>query len=121
MVRMPHVFARERTSRTMGRLVSNLKLLHKLALPGAMIVDQHATRLERALTIVGNLNEATLTQRDLRLARKVEDAEKLAVEYRGKLMAVAQQLDAVVPLMIDSEQRKLVEEAKAAFVQFLGV
>src|SRR5882672_5409834 len=130
----------------MGRFVSNLKLLHKLAIPGVTIViaalatvalakswmdvfetnvttivDQHATRLERALTIVGNLNEATLTQRDLRLARKVEDAEKLAVEYRGKLMAVARQVDAIIPLMIDPEQRKLAEEAKAAFVQFLGV
>jgi len=130
----------------MGRFVSNLKLLHKLAIPGIMIViaalatvslakswmdlseahissivDQHAARLERVLTVVGNLTEATLTQRDLRLAHKVEDAEKLAAEYRSKLMVVSQQVDAIIPLMIDPEQRKLAEEAKEAFVQFLGV
>jgi methyl-accepting chemotaxis protein len=130
----------------MGRFVSNLKLLHKLAIPGVMIViaalatvslakswmdlseahisaivDQHAARLERVLTIVGNLTEATLTQRDLRLAHKVEDAERLAAEYRSKLMVVERQVEAIIPLMVDPEQRKLAEDAKAAFARFFGV
>ena len=130
---------------SMGRFVSNLKLLNKLAIPGvtiviaalatvvlaqswlgvvernvSMIVDQHATRLDRVLTIVGHMHEATLTQRDLRMARKAEDAEKLAAEYRGKLADTAQQIDAIVPLMIDAEQRKLALEAKEAFAQFIS-
>ena len=130
---------------SMGRFVSNLKLLNKLAIPGvtiviaalatvvlaqswlgvvernvSMIVDQHATRLDRVLTIVGHMHEATLTQRDLRMSRKVEDAEKLAAEYRGKLADTARQIDAIVPLMIDAEQRKLALEAKEAFAQFIS-
>ncbi len=66
------------------------------------------------------MHEATLTQRDLRMARKVEDAEKLAAEYRGKLADTARQIDAIVPLMIDAEQRKLALEAKEAFAQFIS-
>src|SRR4030081_4167527 len=94
----------------MGRFVSNLRLLHKLALPavlilaasvvtfvlamhwvwvfedtGSGIVDRHAVRLERVLSVVGHLHEATITQRDLRLATKVDAAEKLAGEYRQKI------------------------------------
>ncbi len=130
----------------MGRFVSNLKLLHKLAIPGVLIlasgvvtlvlalhwvavfednvtaiVDRQAVRIERVLTLVGNLNQATITQRDLRLATNVEAAEKLAAEYRQKLQKVAAELDAVVPLMTDPAQRRLVEDAQAAFTQFLGV
>ena len=130
---------------SMGRFVSNLKLLNKLAIPGvtiviaalatvvlaqswlgvvernvSMIVDQHATRLDRVLTIVGHMHEATLTQRDLRMSRRAEDAEKLAAEYRGKLADTARQIDAIVPLMIDTEQRKLALEAKEAFAQFIS-
>ncbi len=130
---------------SMGRFVSNLKLLNKLAIPGvtiviaalatvvlaqswlgvvernvSMIVDQHATRLDRVLTIVGHMHEATLTQRDLRMSRRAEDAEKLAAEYRGKLADTARQIDAIVPLMIDAEQRKLALEAKEAFAQFIS-
>jgi methyl-accepting chemotaxis protein len=130
----------------MGRFVSNLKLLHKLAIPAvlilaaglvtlalaihwvtvfednvAAIVDRHAVRLERVLTIVGDLSKATITQRDLRLATKVDVAEKLAAEYRENLAKVAEQIDAVVPLMTDPDQRRIVEEAKEAFSHFLGV
>ena len=130
----------------MSRFISNLKLLHKLAIPAILllaagfvtlvmafhwvtvfednvsaIVDRHAARLERAITVVSDLNEATLTQRDLRLAGKVDAAEKLAAEYRQKLMKVAAKLDTLVPLMDDAEERRIIGEAKAAFAQFLGV
>jgi methyl-accepting chemotaxis protein len=130
----------------MNRFICNLKLLHKLALPGLLIlaaaaatlvmavhwmsvfegnvsaiVDRHAARLEHALTIVADLNEATLTQRDLRLATKVDAAEKLAAEYRQKLQKVVGKLDALMPLMTDPEDRRLLEDAKGAMTQFLGV
>jgi hypothetical protein len=89
----------------MGRFVRNLRLLHKLAIPGVLflaaavatlvmawhllavfeanvstIVDEHAARLERALSIVSELHQATITQRDIRLSTKVDAAEKLAAE-----------------------------------------
>ena len=130
----------------MGRFISNLKLLHKLAIPAVLIlaasivtlvlamhwvsvfednvsaiVDRHALRLERVLSVVSHLHEATITQRDLRLATKVDAAEKLATEYRAKLQKVAAELDAVVPLVVDPDQRRIAEDAKAAFSQFLGV
>jgi methyl-accepting chemotaxis protein len=132
--------------RMMGRFISNLKLLHKLAIPAVLIlaasivtlvlamhwvsvfednvsaiVDRHALRLERVLNVVGHLHEATIGQRDLRLATKVDAAEKLATEYRQKLQKVATELDAVVPLVVDPDQRRIAEDAKAAFSQFLGV
>jgi methyl-accepting chemotaxis protein len=130
----------------MSRLICNLKLLHKLALPAVLIlaaavatlamafhlmtvfegnvsaiVDQHAARLDHALTIVADLNEATLTQRDLRLATKVDAAEKLAAEYRQKLHKIVGKLDALVPLMTDADDRRLLDDAKGAMTQFLGV
>jgi len=130
----------------MGRFVRNLKLLHKLAIPGilflaaavatlvmashwltvfesnvSVIVDQHAARLERALSIVGELHQATITQRDVRLATKVDAAEKLAAEYRHKLENVSAKIDALAPLMVDAEDRRLVQDAKAAMSSFLGV
>jgi len=130
----------------MGRFVSNLKLLHKLAIPAVLIlaasivtfvlamhwvwvfednvsgiVDRHAVRLERVLSVVSHLHEATITQRDLRLATKVDAAEKLATEYRQKLQKVVGELDAVVPLVVDPDQRRIAEDARAAFSEFLGV
>ena len=130
----------------MSRLVCNLKLLHKLAIPGvlilaaglatlvmalhwlavsednvAVIVDRHAVRLERVLVLDAQLIEATLTQRDLRLATKVDAAEKLAAEYREKLGKVAAKLDELSPLMTDAEDSRILAEAKQAFAQFLDV
>ena len=130
----------------MSRFICNLKLLHKLALPAILIlaagcatlmlafhwmtvfegnvstiVDQHAGRLEHALTIVADLHEATLTQRDLRLATKVDAAEKLAAEYRQKQEKIVVKLDALVPLMIEPEDRRLLDDAKGAMTQFLAV
>jgi methyl-accepting chemotaxis protein len=129
-----------------NRFICNLKLLHKLALPGllllcaggvtllmalhwlsvsednvAAIVDRHAVRLERVLVLANELTAATLIQRDLRLATKVELAEKLAAEYRGSLMKVAGKLDDLAPVMTDPEDSKLLADAKKAFSQFLGV
>src|SRR5262249_46553216 len=85
------------------------------------IVDQHAARLEHALTIVADLHEATLTQRDLRLATKVDVAEKLAAEYRRKQEKIVAKLDALAPVMIEPEDRRLFDDAKAALTQFLAV
>ncbi len=135
-----------RAVRIMGRFVSNLKLLHKLAIPAVLIlaasivtfvlamhwvwvfednvsgiVDRHAVRLERVLSVVSHLHEATITQRDLRLATKVDAAEKLATDYRQKLQKVVGELDAVVPLVVDPDQRRIAEDARAAFSEFLGV
>jgi methyl-accepting chemotaxis protein len=129
-----------------NRFICNLKLLHKLAIPGVLmlaagfatlvmalhwlavsednvtaIVDRHAVRLERALTLAEQLTAATLTQRDLRLATKVDVAEKLAAEYRGKLMKVAARLDDLAPLMTDAEDARILAEAKEMFSNFLGV
>ena len=130
----------------MNRFICNLRLVHKLALPGLLllaaggvtlimalhwlavseanvtaIVDRHTLRLERALTLAGQLTEATLTQRDLRLATKVDAAEKLAAEYRAKLMKVATRLDDLTPLMTDAEDSRILTEAKEMFANFLGV
>lgn len=130
----------------MTRFISNLKLLHKLAIPAVLfvaaalatlllafhwmtvfennvstIVDQHAARLEQTLTIIADLNEATLTQRDLRLASKVDLAEKLASEYRAKLQKIVVRLDGLMPLMTESDDRRILGEAKDAMTQFLGV
>src|SRR5262245_40626767 len=130
----------------MRRFICNLRLLHKLALPAILIlaagsatlglafhwmtvfeanvsaiVDQHAARLEHALTVVADLHEATLTQRDLRLATKVDAAERLAAEYRQKQERIAAKLDALAPFMIEPEDRRLLDDAKGAMTQFLGV
>src|ERR1700704_4075565 len=130
----------------MGRFVSNLKLLHKLAIPAVLIlaasivtfmlamhwvwvfednvsgiVDRHAVRLERVLSVVSHLHEATITQRDLRLPTRAAASEKLAIDYPQKLQKVVGELDAVVPLVVDPDQRRIAEDARAAFSEFLGV
>ncbi len=130
----------------MNRFVSNLKLLHKLAIPGVfillaalatavlvknsldlfeenvgVIVDQDALRLERVLTMANDLKEGALSQRDVRLAKTIDEAEKAAVLYRANLVKVGQELDALLPLMVDPAQRQIVEEGKANFAEFLKV
>jgi methyl-accepting chemotaxis protein len=130
----------------MGRFVANLKLLHKLAIPGIFIiiaavatmvsvkgwldlfeanvgeiVDQDALRLERVLTMDNNLKDATLVQRDLRAAKTYDDMKKLNDDYQAKLNGVAKELDALMPLMGDAAQRQVIEEGRANFAQFLSV
>src|ERR1700722_9395870 len=116
----------------MDRIFGNLKLVHKLAVPAifiiiaglattisakgwldsveakvAAVVDQDAARLDLALTAVGQLNAATVFQRDLLLTTKLEEAENNAKVYRQKLEEVQKTLDALVPLMADAEQRRI--------------
>ncbi|MBV8537917.1 MAG: HAMP domain-containing protein, partial [Alphaproteobacteria bacterium] len=130
----------------MGRFVSNLRLLHKLALPGVLIilagiatalsaqswlaleqsnittiVDQDAARLEGALNVVGHLNEATLQQRDMRLATKLEDAERISVAYHQRVAGIKQELEAIMPLMVEPEQRRVTDAALKAFDEFIEV
>ena len=130
----------------MGRFMSNLKLLHKLAIPGIFIViaavatvvmvkgwldlfeanvgaivDQDALRLERVLTMANDLQDAALVQRDLRAAKTYDDMKKQNDDYQLKLQAVGKELDALVPLMSDAAQHQAIEEGRANFAQFLAV
>ena len=130
----------------MGRFISNLRLIRKLAIPGifiivaavttialvktsldlfeenvGLIVDQDALRLERVLTMANDLKEGALAQRDIRLSKTVDEAEKAANLYRDNLTKVAGELAALVPLMVDPAQRQIVEEGKANFAEFLKV
>jgi methyl-accepting chemotaxis protein len=126
----------------MNRLVSNLKLLHKLAIPAVFIVvagiatmisadewlgqiernsikvDRDATRLELALTAVADLNAATVTQRDVRLAATAEEAEQKAAEIGKQLAAEQATLDRLASLTRDPEQRRLVDASSEAFRDF---
>jgi methyl-accepting chemotaxis protein len=124
--------------------MSNLKLLHKLLLPALVIliaatvtmisakrwldlseanvstvVDQDAARLELALTVVARLNAATVLQRDIRFATALDETERLAATYRKNLLDVQKVFGALVPLMVDPEQRRIVVEADATYGEFM--
>jgi methyl-accepting chemotaxis protein len=130
----------------MGRFVSNLKLLHKLSLPAVVIViaavatvvsatawlnlfeanistivDKDVARLAAALNVVSDLNEATVTQRDIRLATKLDQAEKVEALHTSKMAHVTAELDALMPLMTDPEQHRVAEQAYAAYRDFVAV
>ena len=130
----------------MNRLMSNLKLLHKLLLPAvvilvaatatmvsakhwldlsdaniATVVDQDAARLELSLTVVARLNATTITQRDIRTAATLEETQGLAKTYRTNLLALQKIFDALVPLMVDPEQRQIVEQANSAYREFVEI
>jgi len=127
----------------MGQFVSNLRLLHKLAIPGifiviaiiatavsvqswldlfeanvSQIVDKDAVRLEHAFILSNDLKDAALVQRDMRLAKTYEDAKKLADDYHAKLDVVSRELDDLAPLMSDPAQIQDVVDAKANFRDF---
>jgi methyl-accepting chemotaxis protein len=130
----------------MNTLFCNLSFLKKLAIPAAfiivaglatvisaahwaemvdrkvgMVIDLDAVRLERALTAVSNLQTAAVFQRDLLRATTTADAERQATTYRQHLAEVESELDGLLPLMVDAEQHRIVEEAKDAYKQFLAV
>ncbi len=130
----------------MNWLMSNLKLLHKLSLPAVMIliaatatmvsakswldaseasiatvVDQDAARLELALTVVSRLSTATVLQRDIRLATALDETQRLAATYKKNLLDVQTVFDALLPLMVDPEQKRIVEGADDAYKEFLRV
>ena len=126
----------------MNRLISNLKLLHKLSIPAVFIivagiatmisaehwlvqieenstvVDQDASRFELALTVVSDLNSATVLQRDVRLAASLEETEekaKICEQYLGK---VEKSLGDLALLTVDAEQHRLVQTSLEAFREF---
>src|SRR5258708_7344544 len=130
----------------MRRSVSNLNLLQKLVIPGvvivlaagatmicakygldlfedkiSVIVDKDAARLQAALSTVNDLNEATVTQRDIRLATKLEDGERVEALYRKKIGHVTEEFDGFIAMIVDPEQLRIAREARAAFTQFLEV
>jgi methyl-accepting chemotaxis protein len=129
----------------MNRLISNLKLLRKLAIPAIFIViaglatmisaerwlgqiernsalvDQDAHRLELALTAAGDLNAATVMQRDVRLAATLAETEEKAEECRRQLAGVQKTLDALGALTVDSGQHRLVEDSGTAFLDYQKV
>jgi methyl-accepting chemotaxis protein len=127
----------------MGQFVSNLRLLHKLAIPGifiviaiiatavsvkswldlfeanvSLIVDKDAVRLEHAFILSNDLKDAALVQRDMRLAKTYEDAKKLSDDYQAKLAVVSKELDDLAPLMSDPAQVQDVVDAQANFRDF---
>jgi methyl-accepting chemotaxis protein len=130
----------------MNRLMSNLTLLRKLSLPAVMIlvaatatmiaakswldaseasiatvVDQDAARLELSLTVVSRLSTATISQRDIRLATTLDETQRLAAAYQKSLLDVQTVFDALLPLMVEPEQRRIVEEADTAYKEFMKV
>ncbi|HTZ78673.1 MAG TPA: methyl-accepting chemotaxis protein [Stellaceae bacterium] len=128
----------------MSTLVSNLRLLHKLAIPAAVlvlagvatviaagqwrallernitdIVDRDAMRLQLALGIVGELNDATVHQRDARLATTLDDTKKAMNADMKLLGEVRHRLDDLKPMMTAADRAQLLAETSEAFDQFL--
>lgn len=130
----------------MSKIFCNLSFLKKLSIPAAFIIiaglatvisaahwaevldrkvgtviDLDAARLEGALTAVGDLQTAAVFQRDLLQATETGDAERQAAIYRQHLADVQKELDGLLPLMADAEQRRIVEATEEAYKQFLVV
>ena len=127
----------------MSRLISNLKLLHKLTIPAVFIiiagiatmisaehwltqieenstvVDRDASRFELALTVVSDLNAATVLQRDVRLATTLEETEEKAKICQQYLDKVRRSLDELAGLAVDPEQHRLVQDSLDAYQGFL--
>ena len=128
----------------MTRYISNLRLLHKLAIPAVVliiagaatvvaagqwrallernisaVVDRDAARLQLALRIVGDLNDATVHQRDARLATTLEDTKKAADADMKLLGEVRHRLEALKPLMTSADRSQLLSETIESFDQFM--
>jgi methyl-accepting chemotaxis protein len=128
----------------MNKLISNLRLLHKLAIPAVVlviagiatvvaagqwrallehnissIVDRDAARLQLALQIVGDLNEATVQQRDARLATTLEDTQKAANADAKTLAEVGRRLEQMQPLMTAADRQQLLADTIAAHKEFV--
>jgi methyl-accepting chemotaxis protein len=126
----------------MNRLISNLKLLHKLTIPAifiivagiatmisaehwltlieenSTIVDRDATRFELALTVVSDLNAATVLQRDVRLAATLDETEEKAKICEQYLAKVQKSLEDLATAAIEPEQHRLVQDSIDAFREF---
>jgi methyl-accepting chemotaxis protein len=126
----------------MSGLISNLKLLHKLTIPAIFIiiagiatmisaehwltqieenstvVDNDASRFGLALTVVSDLNAATVLQRDVRLASTLEETEEKAKICQQYLEKVQKSLDDLAGLTVDPEQHRLVRDSIDAYREF---
>jgi methyl-accepting chemotaxis protein len=127
----------------MLRVLSNLKLWQKLAIPAALmivaaalnmvfasnwldrinhqvgeIVDVDAARLDASLTIANELIVSAVNSRDLRAAIKLDEVEKLAQESAQLGAGTAKKIAALAPYMINPEQRQLVAELATAQREF---
>jgi methyl-accepting chemotaxis protein len=127
----------------MSRLVSNLKLLQKLAIPAVFIliaglvtmifaagwlaqievnsetVDRDSQRLELALETVSGLNAATVLQRDVRLAETLEETQSKAIGYKQYLDQVQKTLADLLAATDDPEQHRLVADCVGFYQEFL--
>jgi methyl-accepting chemotaxis protein len=130
----------------MLKLISNLRLLYKLALPAVVLVlaalvtvvsaqrwldaveskittvtDQDAARLELALGAVSDLNLSTVASRDLRSAKDLAESERQAAISRETMARVNQAVGSLLPLMIEPEQRETVEQSIAAVKDYQAI
>jgi methyl-accepting chemotaxis protein len=127
----------------MNRVISNLKLLHKLTIPAvfiilagvatmisaerwlvqiernSIVVDQDAIRLEQALIAVSDLNAATVLQRDVRLAATLEETEEKVATYKKYLNDVQKALDDLAATAVAPEQRHLADDSVVAYREFM--
>ena len=127
----------------MIRFLSNLRLVHKLALPALLllasgmvtlitaahwhdsyerrtmdIVDRDAVRFVLANKVVADLLVGTLISRDERLATTVDEVNALIDQNRRFKTDIADELDGLERLMDVPEQRQAVVNCRAAFRDF---
>ena len=130
----------------MLKFISDLKLLYKLALPAVVLIlaasvtvlsaqrwldaveskistvtDQDAARLELALGAVSDLNLSTVASRDLRSAKDLAESERQAAISHETMARVNQAVAALLPLMIEPEQRETVEQSIAAVKDYQAI
>lgn len=119
---------------------ANLRLLHKLALPAAALVaaalvtlvtaehwrtsverevstviDRDAVRQELALSIEADFDLTALNSRDVRLAEKSEEVERLAAENQQIKARLEAELQSLSALMVEPEQRQTAQDCIATF------
>jgi signal transduction histidine kinase len=127
----------------MMQFLSNLRLVHKLAIPALLllasglvtlmtaahwhdsferqtmdIVNRDAVRFELANKIVADLMAGTLMSRDVRLAITVDEVEALLDQNHRLTAEIEDEFDALERLMDVPEQRQAVVESRVAFDQF---
>jgi methyl-accepting chemotaxis protein len=130
----------------MLKFISDLKLLYKLALPAVVLVlaasvtvvsaqrwlaaveskistvtDQDAARLELALTAVSDLNLSSVASRDYRAAKDLAETDRQAAISRETMARVDKLLAALLPLMVEPEQRATVEQSIAAVKEYEAI
>ncbi|HUB94979.1 MAG TPA: ATP-binding protein [Stellaceae bacterium] len=127
----------------MIRFFSDLRLVHKLALPAVVlvvsglitlvtaahwhdtferqtlsIVNRDTVRYQLALKVVSDLVVGALISRDVRLAGTVDEVEQLAAKNRRLGADIEEELARLEQLMDVPAQRQTVVDASAAFREF---